>query len=228
MEEKELRDLLRDRGWVYCASETCTSRQLVQVPGTTCFQCGLLHRPQGYVVEEAGPLAEPASMPSRFQQQTWDEMPRMTPTSDTEEEEEEEVEEEQEDGEELEEGETGSPAQGQRRSGQPREDGASDAGVAMQAQHFVAGFGQPEGPGQDDHGAGFPPVALPPPQHRRNIVCCCYWARKFKCSFPHCRSMHSQPLTPIQQVEIATGRARLVCERQVKYGFCQYAGTDHI
>ena len=98
----------------------------------------------------------------------------------------------------------------------------------MQALRFVAGFGQPEGPGQNEQGAGFPPVALPPPQHRRNITFCCFWSRKFRCRFPHCRFMHAQPLSPVQQVEIATGRARLVCERQVKYGFCKHAGIDHI
>ena len=152
-----------------------------------CFQCGLLHRPDGYVVEEADPGPE-------------------------------EEEEEEEAG--LEEGETGSPAQGQWTM--------EPVGVEMQAQHFVAGFGQPAGPGLNEHNAGHSVGALPPPQARRNITFCCFWSRKFRCRFPHCRFLHDQPLTPVQQVAVATGTARLVCERQVKYGFCKHAGIDHI
>ena len=136
--------------------------------------------------------------------------------------------EEDEEEEEQEEGGTGSVAQGQRAPDPEGGVGVPEIGVAMQAQHFVAGFGQPEGPGQGAQDAGFPPVALPPPQHRRNITFCCFWSRKFRCRFPHCRSMHAQPLSPIHQFEIATGRARLLCERQGKYGFCKHAGVDHI
>ena len=111
---------------------------------------------------------------------------------------------------EQEEGETGSVAQGQRMM---ELDGAE-----MQALRLVAGFGQPEGPGPNDQDAGFPPVALPPPQHRRNVTFCCFWSWKFRCKF----------LTPVQQVAVATRSARLVCERQVRYGFCKHAGIDHI